>query len=142
MITKIEHAGLSVHNLERSIAFYRDNLGLELLRIIEADPDLDLGRVVGLPNCLARIAHLQKEQFMLELFEYQDPRGRPIPADRKQCDHGFIHVGFTSTDTRVDYQRLTANGIRFFCEPVEFRPGAWIAYFYGPDGEVCELRET
>jgi len=25
---------------------------------------------------------------------------------------------------------------------VEFRPGVWIVYFHGPDGEVCELRQV
>jgi len=24
---------------------------------------------------------------------------------------------------------------------VEFRPDVWVAYFYGPDGEVCEIRQ-
>ena len=32
--------------------------------------------------------------------------------------------------------------VEFISEPVEFRPGVWIVYFCGPDGEVCELRET
>ena len=138
----MEHVGLSVSNLERSIAFYRDHLGLQVIRIIEPDSALGLDRVVGMPGCLARIAHLQKGQSMLELFEYQSPRGREIPADRRQCDHGLIHVGFTSTDTRADYRRLESAGVRFLSEPVEFRPGVWITYFYGPDGEVCELRQT
>ena len=142
VIGHVEHVGLSVSNLERSIGFYRDHLGLQLLRIIEADPALPLGRVVGLPGCLARIAHLTKGQGMLELFEYQRPRGRPIPADRCQCDHGLIHIGFSSTDVRADHQRLSSAGVRFVSDPVEFRPGVWIAYFYGPDGEVCELRQT
>ena len=142
MIRRIEHIGLSVSNLERSIAFYRDHLGLEVTRIIEAQPALGLGRVVGLPDATARIAHLKKGSSMLELFEYTSPQGKPIPEDRRQCDHGLIHVGFSSTDARADYRRLTAAGVRFVSEPVEFRPGVWIAYFYGPDGEVCELRQT
>ena len=25
--------------------------------------------------------------------------------------------------------------------PIEYRPGVWNAYFYGPDGETCELRQ-
>jgi catechol 2,3-dioxygenase-like lactoylglutathione lyase family enzyme len=142
MIESLEHAALSVAGLERSIAFYRDLLGFTLLRIIESPPAMRLGDVVGLPGCTARIAHLQLGSAMLELFEYQDPRGRPIPADRTQADQGFIHIGLRSSDARADHAHLAARGVRFIQAPIEFRPGVWIAYFHGPDGEVCELRQS
>jgi len=141
MIRSLDHAALSVSNLDRSLAFYRDLLGFELVRIIECPPAMRLGDVVGLPGCSARIAHLVLGETMLELFEYQDPRGRPLPADRTQADHGFTHIGLRSTDTRADFQRLSGSGVPFVHEPLEFRPGVWIAYFRGPDGEVCELRQ-
>jgi len=48
----------------------------------------------------------------------------------------------TSSDTRADHARLCAAGVAFLSAPVEFRPGVWIAYFKGPDGEVLELRQT
>ena len=142
MITRMEHVALSVSNLDRSITFYCDVLGLSLIRIIEADPALNLGAVVGMPGCSARIAHLESETVMLELFEYVNPRGKPICSDHKQADMGFIHIGFSSTDARKDYKRFCELEIKTIGEPVQFRPGVWIFYFYGPDGEVCELRES
>jgi catechol 2,3-dioxygenase-like lactoylglutathione lyase family enzyme len=142
VIKGLEHVGLSVSDLDRSIAFYRDILGLEVIRILEPLPEFPLGRVVGMPDCKARIAHLQSEKGMLELFEYQVPKGKPIPKDHKQADNGFIHAGFTSSDAREDYRRMREAGVKFLSEPVEFRPGVWIFYFYGPDGEVCEVRQT
>ena len=142
MIKGIEHVGLSVTNLERSIAFYRDVIGFALTRIMECPPEMRLGDVVGLPGCRARIAHLQSDMGMLELFEYQDPRGRPVPRDRSQADAGFSHLGIASTDVRADYERLHSAGVRFLHEPIEFRPNVWIAYFQGPDGEVCEIRQS
>jgi catechol 2,3-dioxygenase-like lactoylglutathione lyase family enzyme len=143
MITKLEHAALSVHDMERSLAFYRDVLGMEVQRFLEPGFGGDkLGVVVGLPHCSARIAHLVMGGFMLELFEYQDPSGNPIPRDATQANHGFSHIGFTSTDVREDYERMRGLGVSFISAPVEFRPGVWIVYFYGPDGEVCELRQA
>jgi lactoylglutathione lyase len=142
MIRGIEHVALSVADLERSLAFYRDVMKLQLIRIIECPPEMGLGKVAGMPGCRARIAHLQSETAMLELFEYQYPLGRPIAGDRRQADRGLIHIGFTSDDVRTDYARLKERGVRFFGEPVEFRPGVWIVYFYGPDDEVCELRQA
>ena len=90
----IEHVGLSVADLDRSLAFYRDLLGLKVVRIIEDNPQAKLGEIVGMPGAIARIAHLESAGSMLELFEYQNPLGKEIPKDRTQADHGFIHIGF------------------------------------------------
>ena len=138
----IEHVALSVADLERSIAFYTEVMGLTVKRVIDSTPEKGLGRIVGLPGCSARIAHLSAGAFMLELFEYTDPRGRPIARDRNQSDHGFTHVGFTSADVRADVARLRSLGVEFIGEPVEYRQGVWVVYFRGPDREVCELRQT
>jgi catechol 2,3-dioxygenase-like lactoylglutathione lyase family enzyme len=142
VINGIDHIALSVENLERSVAFYRELLGFELLRLLDCGPDGDLGKVVGMPQCEARVAHLLLDSKMLELFEYIKPRGEALEPERRQADHGWTHMGLTSTDTRADYARLRDAGVPFLSEPVEFRPGVWIVYFKGPDGEVLELRQT
>jgi catechol 2,3-dioxygenase-like lactoylglutathione lyase family enzyme len=136
----LEHAALSVSDLDRSIAFYRDRLGLRLARVIESDAGSKLGEIVGIPGCRARIAHLESEKGMLELFEYRKPRGRR--RRRTQADIGLSHIGFATADIHGEYGRLRDAGVNFFSPPVEFRPGAWVAYFRGPDGEVGELRQT
>jgi glyoxylase I family protein len=140
MIRSIEHPALSVADLDRSLAFYRGLLGCRLVRLIEPRDDPLLGTVAGLPGARARIAHLELGGVMLELFEYVEPCGRPIPADRTQADLGPTHVGFMSDDVRADYHRLRSR-VQFLSEPVEFRPGVWVVYFRGPDGEICELRQ-
>jgi len=140
-----EHVAISVSNLERSIGFYGDVLGMRLDRTIDAPPERGLGEIVGLPGCSARIAHLfpaDGSRFMVELFEYRDPVGRPIAKDLTQADLGISHLGFTSRDARADYARLRELGVECLGKPFEFRPGVWVFYFRGPDGEVCELRET
>lgn len=142
MIAGIEHVALSVSNLERSLRFYCDVLGLTLARTMDVGPDSLLPIVTAQPGCHARIAHLYTGSFLLELFEYRVPEGRPIPQDYRQADHGFIHLGLRSTDVRGDFQRLKEHQVRMLSDPVEFRPGVWLFYFRGPDGEVLELRQT
>ena len=136
----LEHTGLSVSNLERSIAFYRDLLGFEVTHTIECGPEVRLGEVVSLPGCIARIAFLRMGDKVVELFEYVNPRGSAVPEGRTQADCGFSHLGLATADIHADYARLTARGVRFYNEPLEYRPGVWVAYLYGPDGETCELR--
>ena len=136
---------ISVSNLARSIEFYSEVLGFELQRIIDAPPERRLGDIVGLLGCSARIAHLHPADgtpFMLELFEYGDPVGRPMASERNQADIGISHIGFTSSDARGDYLRFQELNVVCLSEPVEFRPGVWLFYFRGPDSEVCEFRET
>ena len=142
MIKGMEHVALSVGDLDRSISFYRSLLGMKVDRIVEAGPEMGLGDIINIPGCSARIAHLKLGGFMLELFEYTDPRGNPIAKDGTQADHGFTHLGFKSSDARSDYASLRDAGVEFLAEPVEFRPGVWVVYLYGPDGEVCELRQS
>ena len=142
MIKGLDHTALSVSSLEKSLAFYKGILGFELIRTIECAPEMRLGEVVGIPGCSAKIAHLQKGAMMLELFEYVKPRGRKIPENKTQADNGWSHLGFTSTDVRADFADLKGKGVSFIGNPVEFRPDVWIVYFHGPDGEVCELRQT
>ena len=142
MITALEHVALSVSDLETSIAFYRDLIGFDLKRVIEPDPSLPLDKVVDMPGARARIAHLELGGTMLELFQYLSPEGVPLPAAFKQADRGFTHIGLKSSDAREDFRRLEKKGVRFYSDPIEFRPGVWLFYFYGPDGETCELRQT
>lgn len=137
----LEHVGLSVSDLERSIEFYTTHFEFEVRLVIDNEPHMGLGEIVGLPGAAARIAHLWSGGFMLELFEYRDPVGRPLSADRTQADKGISHIGFASTDCRGDKQRLEAAGVEFLSEPVEYRADVWVVYFYGPDREVLELRE-
>jgi len=141
MITHLEHVGLGVADLERSVAFYRDVIGFSVRRILEPRDDSRLGVITGMPGARARIAHLVMGQNMLELFQYIEPAAKSFAHDRSQADKGYIHMGLHSGDVRSDYDRLRAAGVEFLSAPVEFRPGVWVAYFRGPDGEVIELRQ-
>jgi glyoxylase I family protein len=140
MIESVEHVGLSVSDLESSIEFYCKNFGFEVLRTVEGN-DL-VGKVVGMPGCKVTIVHLGKGDSVLELFHYREPNGKLIPPERKQADKGFSHLGFRSSDVRKDYIRLKEAGVRFISEPVEFHKDVWLCYLYGPDGEVCEIRQS
>ena len=84
-IARLEHIALSVADMSRSLGFYRDVLGMELVRELDCDGSTSLGTVVGLPGCHANIAHLMCGDSMLDLFEYLDPRGEKIPSLQPSC---------------------------------------------------------
>ena len=142
MSFRIEHTALSVANLERSISFYCDLIGFEVLQIIESPKEGRLGEVVSIPGCSARLALLQLGGRVLELFEYLEPKGKPISQSETQADKGFSHLCFATDDVWADYEKLKQKGVRFYNKPIEIRPGVTVVYLYGPDNETCELRQA
>jgi len=66
-----DHAGLSVGDLEASIAWYRDMLGFELVRVVDIPEAEDSGRV----------ALIRNGDFILELFCL--PGAASLPPERR-----------------------------------------------------------
>ena len=140
MIRSLGHVALGVSNMQRSLEFYRDLMGMEVIMELDAS-DERIGRVIGIPNAKCHIVHLKLGNAVLELFEYHNPFGKNKAKSMHQYDHGLTHIGFEVTDFHKHVEQLKKKNVEFLGEAVEFRPGVWIVYFEGPDGEVCELRQ-
>jgi catechol 2,3-dioxygenase-like lactoylglutathione lyase family enzyme len=139
MFLRMDHVALSVRDMERTIAFYRDTIGFEpVFDRVFTEP---IARLIGEPAVEVRIVHLRLGEAVLELFDYRTPAGRPRPEGQRQCDLGLTHIGFLVDDFAATHARLLERGVRFLSEPVLVRPGVTVAYFFGAEGEVCEMRE-
>ena len=134
------HNAISVEDIEVSLAFYRDLLGMKIIMDLDISDDR-ISRVIGEPGAKCRIVHLKSGNAVIELFQYSYPKGENKAKPFKQYDHGLTHIGLEVTDFHNMVQVLKENEVEFRGEPVEFRPGVWIVYFRGPDGEVCEFRQ-
>jgi catechol 2,3-dioxygenase-like lactoylglutathione lyase family enzyme len=140
-IPSLGHVGLSVKNMERSRKFYTEVMGMDVVMELDISDDRQ-ARVVGRPGTKCRIAHLRLGDGVLELFHYYEPVGREKARDMKQWDNGLVHIGFEVDDFHARVEKLKKAGVEFLGEPVEFRPGVWVLYFLGPDGEICELHDV
>ena len=140
MILGLGHVGLGVSDLERSLEFYRDFLGMEVIMELDISDDR-IARVIGVPGAKCRIVHLNKDGMVLELFNYYESAGKNVASCLRQFDYGLIHIGFEVSDFHNQVEALRKRGVEFLGEPIEFRPDVWIVYFRGPDGEVCEFRQ-
>lgn len=141
MIASIHHTGLTVSSLERSLAFYRDALGLEVVMEQEKTGGY-LAAITGYPGAHVRMAHLVTPAGQrLELFEYVEPRGRSRPGE--PCDVGITHVCLVVGDVHEAHRRLSAAGAEPISNPVAIdtgaNAGAWGLYVRDPDGIVLEL---
>ena len=136
------HTGFSVSNLERSLAFYVDQLGFEILWQREITEDY-FGRIVGYPGCVVKAAHLQapNSTHVLELFEYTTPPGNTI--DKSSPNPGIAHVCYLVQDIHGFYENLKAKGVSFRSSPVLIdqgvNAGAFAIYLEDPDGIAVEF---
>lgn len=144
----IWHFAFHVSDLEQSVAFYHDVLGMSLVHQQE-QANAYTSALVGYPEASLRIAQLAmpgRSEWMpsthdLELVEYVVPRGDPIPADR--CRPGSAHLAFAVTDIEAEYARLSAAGVRFVSPPNRIEAGVnkggGCCYFLDPDDITLEL---
>ncbi len=143
MFSGIHHTSFTVSNMDRSIAFYRDILGMELTWDSKAagiefkGPVADA--VTGCPGTEQRIAFLTLGESRLELVEYT-PTGKP-QTENKPSDTGSAHLCFSTNDMEEVYRRLQANNVRLHCPPQDNGP-AVVIYFRDPDGCVLEATQA
>ena len=146
-LAEIFHTGLTVSDLERSIAFYRDILGLELVTQWESAQPY-LRTVVGYPDAELRIALLRlprgatgRSGHHIELLEYRAPRG--TRGDANTFNPGNAHVAFMVEDLDAAYAEMSAKGVRFKSAPVAVthgrNTGGKAVYFFDPDDITLEM---
>jgi catechol 2,3-dioxygenase-like lactoylglutathione lyase family enzyme len=138
----IDHAGISVENLEATLHFYRDLLDLRVTDEGEdAGPELDA--ITGLSGVRMRYAELDLGAGqLLEVIEYRTPQGARL--EQRQPDPGASHLALRVDDVDALYERLVAAGVPAQGRPTEITaPGAWngarCVYLEDPDGRTVEL---
>lgn len=142
----IHHAGLIVSDLDRSIYFYHDILGLPFANEPTPwfeGPGLEAG--VGVPNArLRQVCFWVGDKSQMELIEYDNQptfNGGPVPNNHR----GAAHVCFRVDDIAAKKAELEAKGVQFYSDinVVDEGPLAgwrW-CYFSDPDGLALELVE-
>ena len=141
----VHHTGIIISDLERSIDFYRDVLGLELLT--EPSPVFDdpqLGKGLGVPGAALRIATFAVGDDVVELLEYAAPPS-PIDTPMPQNALGAHHVAFRVDDIAAKVAELEDRGVTFLSPVNRVDEGVlagwrWV-YFRDPDGITLELVE-
>jgi lactoylglutathione lyase len=135
------HVGLTVSDLGRSIAFYRDLLGFNVAYERGEVTAEYMPRLVGIPGARLKIAGLEIPGLHVDLIQYLEPQG--VASAGSTSDVGNVHIGFTVDDLREAYRQLSAAGVRFKSEPVSPttgpNKGGWAIYFVDPDGITLEM---
>ncbi len=128
-----DHAGISVADLEASIAWYRDMLGFGLMRVVDIPDAEDAGRV----------ALVRNGEFILELFCL--PAAAPLPEERKHpatdlLTHGVKHVAYAVPDLAALMAELKAKGVDVVWDIV-VHDGSPCAFVRDNTGNLVEFVE-
>ena len=135
----LKHASFTVSDMARSLAFYRDVLGLEVIfDSVEAGatfkgPELD--NLTGCPGSELHIVFLKINEDMLELIQYT-PKGKALEGN-KASDTGCAHVCLDTENIQALYKKLSENGMNIHFPPQNLG-GVNVMYFRDPDGIIIE----
>ena len=141
-MNSVHHTGLTVSSLERSLAFWGDALGMEVVMQQDRRGGY-FETIVGEHGVDVRTAQIAfgGEGPRIELFEFRSPRGGRVAL--RTADVGFAHVCVTCDDIDRLLERLVAAGGEAVSEPVAVDSGAnagsRAVYVRDPDGHVLEL---
>ncbi|MCA2217115.1 VOC family protein [Jidongwangia harbinensis] len=149
-VTRMNHIGVPVSDLDRSVRWYEDVLGIAANGVTISADNAALGPVLELENPAMRAAFsLAGDNVLLELIQYDRPT--PKPFDGRNCDVGMMHLCFEVDDMDAAVRDLKERGVHLNSEPVVLASGEGIhpgelagtkiLYLRDPDGIQLELFE-
>lgn len=143
-ILSLDSIGITVAEMEQSVEFFTQVLSFEKISDVEVS-GIDYDRLQGLAAVKMRVVRLQLGKEILELTEYLNHKGKPIPADSRSCDLWFEHIAIVVSDIEQAYRQILGN-----VQPVSIQPqqipewnqaaaGIQAFKFRDPDGHNLEL---
>ena len=132
MIQRINHTCIAVHDLDRSVAFYRDILGCEVA------PEVDFGRV----KCIS----LRIGGDTLELMKVLNPdEGKDLQRPMEAGDIGNVHIGFDVDNIEEHAQKVKNSNAEVIRDTHEIDLGNVVIkafYFRDPDGYALQFLQV
>jgi glyoxylase I family protein len=138
-MAELFHVGLTVKNLERSIAFYRDVAGMKedgqrMLNVRSKEFDT----LTNNTGAELKVAHLTAGPFMLQLIEYAAAGGTIL--DLHHNNVGSPHMCFYVPDVEAKYKELQQRGdVTITSGLVQIAPTMRSFYTEDPDGVPVEF---
>ena len=123
---RFDHVAITVQDMERSVAFYRDLLDFEVL-----------GQLF-LEGGAIKLVFLRSGGGCVELFEYRDQRAETAVGVPDTVG-GFKHLALQTDDVDGVAARLKAADVDFTLEPLDAVGSVRLAFFRDPDGNLLEL---
>lgn len=137
----MRHLGIVVSDIEKSLHFYRDILGLQIKRDMLEEGDF-IDTILGLKNVQVRTVKMSADGGSLIELLYFKSRPKKPKLNKKNCNIGTPHVAFTVANIDAEYKKFKKSGVKFNSAPQISPDGkAKVAFCRDPDGVPIELVE-
>ena len=140
----INHIGLSVKNLDATLAFYKEATDFELVKWEKVSKNKDADALYGHENIAYEIAVLKAPNMLFELIEFKhnqhaSRRRSPVTGS------GMTHTCFQSPSTDSGWDKFIKAGaspLSRGAEPIDLGGyGITYGYAYDPEGNMMELEQ-
>jgi catechol 2,3-dioxygenase-like lactoylglutathione lyase family enzyme len=144
-IISADHTGITVSNLERSLAFWRDVLGFELSHTAHQTGEL-AREITGVEGAEIKLSVVKAPGgHKIELLEYLAPLDRKR-ANLRPCDVGSVHVALLVHDLDAMLEGIAASGWKAAGKPQTLttgpNAGKRVVYVRDPDGTTIEFMQV
>lgn len=144
-VQQVAAVGMTVSDMDRAVDFYSDLLGFRKISDMEVS-GAAYEQLEGVRGARMRVVQMQLGNEVIELTDYLNAEGRPIPLDSHSNDLWFQHVAIVVSDMDVAYQHLRDAGVQFVSNIPQTLPdyltaaaGIKAFYFQDPDGHNLEI---
>ncbi len=144
MLKSFFHSGFIVRDVDRTVEFYTNVLGLNVAMRMERQGEF-IDQVLGFTGARIKGAFLDLgDGHQLELIQYLSPASGPGGINRN--DLGAAHVAFYVEDIDQFYAEKSRQGLRPINPPAEHRDEQGklirkVLYAQDPDGNWLEFVE-
>jgi glyoxylase I family protein len=143
-ILAADHTGITVSNLERSLAFWRDVLGFQLSHTAHQTGEL-AREITGVAGAEIKLAVLKAPGgHKIELLEYLASSDRKH-VDLRPCDVGSVHVALLVDDLDAVLNAIAASGWKAAGKPQTLKTGPnagkRVVYVRDLDGTTIEFMQ-
>jgi catechol 2,3-dioxygenase-like lactoylglutathione lyase family enzyme len=144
-ILDADHTGITVSNIERSLAFWRDVLEFEFSHSAHQKGEM-AEQITGVKGAELKLSVVKAPGgHKIELLEYLAPPDRKQHVDLRPCDVGSVHIALTVDNLDAVLEKITASGWKAAGKPQMLtagpNAGKRVVYVRDPDGTTIEFMQ-
>ena len=123
MLGAVAHVGITVPDMEKAIAFYRDVLGLKVIGDYSIEGE-EISEMVREPGTKVRSVFLRNEDDRhsapVELLHFSGSAEQDSQPYAGVTHNGITEIAFWVKDIEKTYEDLQSHGVEFYSRPQTF----------------------